>query len=81
MKLGGSVPCTKISPELEFGVQRSKVKVTRDKKRQSAGFFRERSSQTRSSVALCAVYVWQDIFSIVCVAGVAVGHATTLETI
>jgi len=38
MKLGGQVQCTKISPELEFGGQRSKVKVSRDKK-QSAAFF------------------------------------------
>jgi len=41
MKLGGSVRCTKISPQFEFGVkgQRSKVKVTRGKKRKSAAFF------------------------------------------
>ena len=32
MKLGGYVYCAKISPEFECQVQRSKVKVTRDKK-------------------------------------------------
>jgi len=42
MKLG-EVRCTKISPEFEFGDQRSKVKVTRDKKRKSAAFLGERS--------------------------------------
>ena len=36
MKLGGSVHCTKSSPEFECQGQRSKVKVTGDKKRKSA---------------------------------------------
>jgi len=38
------VHCTKISPKFEFGGQKSKVKVTRDKKRKSVAFFGERSS-------------------------------------
>ena len=37
----------KISPEFEFGGQRSNVKVTRNKKRKSATFFREQSSRAR----------------------------------
>jgi len=32
IKLGGYIHCTKISPEFEGQGQRSKVKVTRDKK-------------------------------------------------
>ena len=40
MKVGGQVHCTKISPEFEFGGQRSKVKVTRDTtKTKNAAFF------------------------------------------
>ena len=35
MKLGGYVYCTKVSPEFEFGDQRSTVKVTGDKKNEN----------------------------------------------
>jgi len=38
MKLNGWVHCTKISTEFEFGGRRSKVRLTRDKKRQGAAF-------------------------------------------
>jgi len=37
MKLGGYVQCTKISPEWECQSQRSKVKVTVDKKNEKCG--------------------------------------------
>jgi len=59
MKLNGWVHCTKISTEFEFGGRRSKVRLTRDKKRQGAAFFREQSLRVRSSGALRAVYVWE----------------------
>ena len=55
--------------EFEFRGQRSKVKVNRDKKRHIA-----------TSGALRAVYVWENIFSIAGMAGVAVGHDTTSVT-
>jgi len=41
--------CTKISPEFECQGQRSKVKVTGDKKRKSAAIVWELSSGARSS--------------------------------
>jgi len=65
--------CRKISPEFEFGVkgQRSRSSGTKTTK---CCIFRERSTGTRSSGALRAVYVWENIFNIAGVAGVAVGH-------
>jgi len=39
MKLGGYLHCTKISPEFECQDQRSKVKVTGDKKTKKCGIF------------------------------------------
>ena len=77
MKLGGYIHSTKISPEFEFEGQRLMVKVTRDKKQQSTAFFWEQSLWARSSGSLRMVYVWENIFSIAGVAGLAVGHATT----
>ena len=64
-------------PEFEFGSQRSKVKVIRDKNDKVWHFFLDRSSRARSSGAMRAVYVWENIFSIAGVAGMEVGHATT----
>ena len=52
IKVGGQVHCTKISLEFECRGQRSKVKVTRDKKRKTA----ESSPSTMHSRA-CAVAI------------------------
>ena len=65
MKLGGSVNCTKISPEFEFGV---KGQGHQGQKRQNAAFLGAVLGGLACSVCL------GNIFSI---AGVAVGHATT----
>jgi len=71
-----AVRCTLyISPEFEFEDQRSKVKEQghQGQKRQSSG-----ALLTGAVLgALHAVYVWENIFSIVGVAGVALCHATT----
>jgi len=56
------VYCTKISPKFEFGVRG-----------QSAAFF----FWSGPRGALRAMYVWENIFSIAGMAGVAVGHTTT----
>jgi len=47
------VQCTKISPEFAFGGQRSKVKVTRDKK-EKCDIFPESSSRAPSCAAVVA---------------------------
>jgi len=39
MKLGDLVHCANVSPEIEFGCQRSKVKVTGDKKSKKCSIF------------------------------------------
>ena len=49
MKLGAYVHSTNISPEFECQDQRSKVKVTGDKRRKVQHFVRESSSRERSS--------------------------------
>jgi len=61
-------------PEFEFGSQRSKVKVIRDKNDKVWRFF---VSGPRRGGGLLAMYVCENIFSIAGVAGVIVGHATT----
>ena len=55
------MPCTKVSAQFEFQGHRSRMKVTRDKKRQSAAFFRERPSGGAIRAVLRVVYVWENI--------------------
>jgi len=64
------VQCTKISPEFEFGNQRSKVKVTTDKKTKKCGIFSGAVLAGASCVvcqfyasgkiSACCLYSWLD---------------------
>ena len=60
----------------------SKVNVSKDKKTTKCGIFFEAvlAGAVLGALRLRAVYVWENIFSIVGVTGVAVGHATTSVT-
>jgi len=69
--------CRKISLEFEFGVkgQRSRSPGTKNNKVQH--FFGAVLAGAVFRGVLRAVCVWENIFNIAGVAGVAVGHATT----
>jgi len=58
----------------------SKVNVSKDKKTTKCGIFFEAVLAGVVLGALLAVYVWENIFSIAGMAGVAVGHDTTSVT-